>query len=139
MLIPQYLIILISFSAQLKDIKVVREVYDGNGAHEQFALQLEGCLEAGPRYIVIEPAALGDETARWIAVGNCIHKTAVLSAFGVFFSGELNNSITSFILSSLHFSFMIFIPLVAVVKAILILCGVAKYDKMQTILSNRHT
>lgn len=67
---------------------VVREVYDGNGAHEQFALELERCLESYPETIVIEPAALGDETARWIAVGNCLHKTAVLAGFGSLFGGE---------------------------------------------------
>lgn len=27
----------------------------------------------------MEPLRLGDETSRWISVGNCIHKTAVLS------------------------------------------------------------
>ncbi|XP_018025950.1 transmembrane protein 11, mitochondrial [Hyalella azteca] len=67
------------------NVMVVREVYDSNGAHEQFALELERCLEAGPNTIVIEPAALGDETARWIAVGNCLHKTAVLAGFGSLF------------------------------------------------------
>ncbi|KAF2358435.1 Transmembrane protein 11 [Trinorchestia longiramus] len=67
------------------DVLVVREVYDGNGAHEQFALELERCLEVGPNTIVIEPAALGDETARWIAFGNCLHKTSVLAGFGSLF------------------------------------------------------
>ena len=28
---------------------------------------------------MIEPSKLGDETARWIAVGNCLHKTAVVT------------------------------------------------------------
>ncbi len=30
-------------------------------------------------FIIIEPTKLGDETSRWIRVGNCLHKTAVLS------------------------------------------------------------
>lgn len=28
-------------------------------------------------YIIIEPTKLGDETGRWITVGNCLHKTSV--------------------------------------------------------------
>ena len=32
--------------------------------------------------IIIEPTKIGDETARWIQVGNCLHKTAVISGFG---------------------------------------------------------
>lgn len=36
--------------------------------------------------IVIEPTAIGEETARWIQVGNCLHKTAVIAGFGCFVS-----------------------------------------------------
>lgn len=36
-------------------------------------------MEAKAKYIIIEPQRLGDETARWIRVGNCLHKTAVAS------------------------------------------------------------
>jgi len=36
---------------------------------------------------VIEPYKLGDETARWISVGNCLHKTAVLAGFGAIVAG----------------------------------------------------
>ena len=75
----------------MPDLLIVREVYDGNGAQDQFSLEFERCLEAAPSTIVIEPAALGDETARWIAVGNCLHKTAVLSGIGTLFAGiEVN-------------------------------------------------
>lgn len=50
-------------------------------------MELERALEAGIHTIVIEPTTLGDETARWIAVGNCLHKTAVLAGFGSIVSG----------------------------------------------------
>ena len=30
-------------------------------------------------YIIIEPSKLGEETARWITVGNCLHKTSVIA------------------------------------------------------------
>lgn len=48
-------------------------------AHEAFEAELEKALVAGINYIIVEPARLGDETARWITVGNCLHKTAVVS------------------------------------------------------------
>ncbi|XP_071537750.1 transmembrane protein 11, mitochondrial isoform X1 [Panulirus ornatus] len=68
-------------------IAIIREVYDSDSAHETFELELERALEKGVATIVIEPTTLGDETARWIAVGNCLHKTAVLAGFGAITSG----------------------------------------------------
>ena len=69
-------------------VAIIREVYDSDLAHEKFELELERALEAAIPTIVIEPTTLGDETARWIAVGNCLHKTAVLSGFGAIVSGK---------------------------------------------------
>lgn len=45
-------------------------------------------MDAGCEVIVIEPTQLGDETARWISVGNCLHKTAVGSGLGAIVTGE---------------------------------------------------
>ena len=39
-------------------------------------------MEAQVHTIIIEPSKLGDETARWITVGNCLHKTAVTTGLG---------------------------------------------------------
>uniref|UniRef100_A0A8C5QY27 Transmembrane protein 11 n=1 Tax=Leptobrachium leishanense TaxID=445787 RepID=A0A8C5QY27_9ANUR len=58
---------------------IVHEIYNGENAQDQFEYELEKALEAQYKYIVIEPTRIGDETARWISVGNCLHKTAVLS------------------------------------------------------------
>lgn len=58
---------------------IVHEIYNGENAQDQFEYELEQALEAQYKYIVIEPTRIGDETARWISVGNCLHKTAVLS------------------------------------------------------------
>uniref|UniRef100_A0A096MEG3 Transmembrane protein 11 n=5 Tax=Poecilia TaxID=8080 RepID=A0A096MEG3_POEFO len=58
---------------------IVHEIYNGENAQDQFEYELEQALEAQCKYIVIEPTRIGDETARWITVGNCLHKTAVLS------------------------------------------------------------
>lgn len=67
---------------------MIREVYDGEFAPHGFAMQLERALDACCSIIVIEPTHLGDETARWISVGNCLHKTAVLSGLGSVVSGN---------------------------------------------------
>ncbi|XP_054710349.1 transmembrane protein 11, mitochondrial-like [Uloborus diversus] len=64
------------------NLAIIREIYDGENAHEVFENELEKALEAKCACIVIEPTKLGEETARWISVGNCLHKTAVLSGFG---------------------------------------------------------
>lgn len=69
------------------EIAVIREIYDGENAQERFELELERALEAAVPVIIIEPVRLGDETARWIAVGNCLHKTAVLGGLGSIIAG----------------------------------------------------
>ncbi|XP_078510999.1 transmembrane protein 11, mitochondrial-like isoform X1 [Lissotriton helveticus] len=61
------------------DFFVIHEIYDGDFTQAEFEAQLEAALEQQYRYIVIEPARLGDETARWIAVGNCLHRTSMLT------------------------------------------------------------
>lgn len=61
------------------DCYIVHEIYNGENAQDQFEYELEQALEAQYKYIVIEPTRIGDETARWITVGNCLHKSAVLS------------------------------------------------------------
>lgn len=53
-------------------------MYEGD-EHDTFEVELEKALEAKVKYIIIEPQRLGDETARWIRVGNCLHQTAVIS------------------------------------------------------------
>lgn len=58
---------------------VIREVYDGVDSQERFEYELECALEAKSEYIVIEPTKLGEETSRWIIVGNSLHKASVLS------------------------------------------------------------
>lgn len=70
------------------DTAIIREVYDSENAHETFGEELERALEAGCQMIIIEPSRLGDETARWIAVGNCLHKTAVVAGLGSIFTGR---------------------------------------------------
>jgi hypothetical protein len=61
---------------------IIREIYDSENAYEYFEQQLERALANEAEVIVIEPFKLGDETARWISVGNCLHKTSVLAGFG---------------------------------------------------------
>lgn len=43
----------------------------------KFEAELDKALEDKINYIIIEPTKLGDETGRWITVGNCLHQTGV--------------------------------------------------------------
>lgn len=67
---------------------MIREVYEGD-EHDTFESELEKALEAKVKYIIIEPQRLGDETARWIRVGNCLHKTAVVSGLASIVCGAI--------------------------------------------------
>ncbi|XP_018320730.1 transmembrane protein 11 homolog, mitochondrial-like [Agrilus planipennis] len=69
------------------NIAFIREVYDSEYAHQVFALELEKALDAGCSVIVIEPTQLGEDTAQWITVGNCLHKTAVFSGLASLTAG----------------------------------------------------
>ncbi|KAI9588571.1 transmembrane protein 11 homolog, mitochondrial isoform X2 [Glossina fuscipes] len=68
---------------------IIREVYDNSNAHQHFEAELDKALEAKVNFIVIEPPRLGDETGRWITVGNCLHKTAVVSGLASLVSSLL--------------------------------------------------
>ncbi|XP_014670715.1 PREDICTED: transmembrane protein 11, mitochondrial-like [Priapulus caudatus] len=67
-----------------KDWHIIHEIYseDDVDLQESFEVELERALEAKCNIIVIEPPKLGDETAKWIKVGNCLHKTGVLAGLG---------------------------------------------------------
>ncbi|XP_044743294.1 transmembrane protein 11-A, mitochondrial [Chrysoperla carnea] len=69
------------------NVALIREVYDSDNAQETFEMELERALDANCMAIIIEPMKLGDETARWITVGNCLHKTAVVSGLSSIFTG----------------------------------------------------
>ncbi|XP_023572565.1 transmembrane protein 11, mitochondrial-like [Octodon degus] len=61
------------------DYCIVHEIYNGENAQDPFEYELEQALGAQYKYTVIEPTRTSDETAHWITVGNCLHKTAVLA------------------------------------------------------------
>jgi len=71
------------------DVVIIREIYDGENAQEIFEQELDKALEANCRAVIIEPSRLGDNTARWIATGNCLHKTAVLGGIGAVIFGTI--------------------------------------------------
>lgn len=79
-----------SYRDESSNVVIIREVYDSENAHETFEYELERALESECSLIVIEPSKLGDETSRWIAVGNCLHKTAALSGLAAIVTGLLN-------------------------------------------------
>ena len=47
-----------------EDVAIIRELYQGSQDQERFEVELERALDARCHTIVIEPARLGDETAR---------------------------------------------------------------------------
>lgn len=63
-------------------------MYDSENAQETFELELERALDANCMAIIIEPVKLGDETARWITVGNFLNKTAVVSGISSILTGK---------------------------------------------------
>lgn len=68
---------------------MIREIYDSEYSPESFEVELDRALEAGCSMVVIEPTQLGDETARWITVGNYLHKTAVVSGLGAIVTSKI--------------------------------------------------
>lgn len=48
-------------------------------AQAVFENELEHALESGCDMIVIEPERLGEETVRWIKLGDCLSSTAVMT------------------------------------------------------------
>ena len=58
---------------------IIREVYETEDTLEEFEIELDRALDADAKTIVIEPIKLGEETARWIRLGNWLHKSAVIS------------------------------------------------------------
>ncbi|XP_002165461.1 transmembrane protein 11, mitochondrial [Hydra vulgaris] len=59
---------------------VIREIYEKDYNTSEFLEeQLERALESKVQHIIIEPVSIGDETTKWIQVGNFLHKTSVLT------------------------------------------------------------
>uniref|UniRef100_A0A8C8U5N4 Transmembrane protein 11, mitochondrial n=1 Tax=Peromyscus maniculatus bairdii TaxID=230844 RepID=A0A8C8U5N4_PERMB len=73
-------------SLSATDCYIVHEIYSRENAQDQFEYELEQALEAPYKYIVIEPTRIGDETARWITVGNCLHKMTMLAGTACLFT-----------------------------------------------------
>ena len=49
--------------------------------------QLEDALDDKLQYIIIEPERIGNETTKWIQLGNFLHKTGVLTGLSSFIVG----------------------------------------------------
>eukprot|EP00794_Sanderia_malayensis_P008841 gene8841-9789_t len=68
---------------------VIREVFGSEDPDTYSEEQLEDALEDEITYIVIEPSRVGNETSKWILLGNFLHKTTVLAGLGCLSSGLL--------------------------------------------------
>lgn len=62
-------------------------MYEDQDSYEKFIAELDKALDEHYETIIIEPAKVGDETSRWIRVGNCLHKTAMISGLAAVASG----------------------------------------------------
>ncbi|XP_033737185.1 transmembrane protein 11-A, mitochondrial-like [Pecten maximus] len=58
---------------------IIREPGEEGGDARDCEFELERASFAQTKTIIIESSKLGDMTARWITVGNCLHKTSVVS------------------------------------------------------------
>lgn len=79
-----------------EDTAIIREVYDNDNSQEMFEQELDNALEAGYKYIIIEPTQLADETVRWITVGNFLSKTAIVSGALSIGTGKELTKVVSF-------------------------------------------
>jgi len=61
---------------------IIRVSSDSDLTYEDQEEELERAFEEEAEVIVIEPQALGDETMRWISLGNFLHKLGVVAGLG---------------------------------------------------------
>jgi len=66
-------------------VALIREIFDGGD--DLLDTELERALEKRMHTIVIGAHRLGEETARWISIGNCLNKTAVVTGIGSILAG----------------------------------------------------
>lgn len=65
-----------------RQLSVIREMYNGVDAQELFENELDRALDAACEVIVIEPERLGEDTARWIGLGDCLNSTVLVAGSG---------------------------------------------------------
>lgn len=63
-------------------------MYEDQDSYEKFIAELDKALDERYETIIIEPCKVGDETSRWIRVGNCLHKTATISGLASVAAGN---------------------------------------------------
>lgn len=72
-------------STQEREYCIIRVSQEAN-TKEVAECDLEVALEHAYPIIVVEPQELGNETVRWIQVGNFLHKSAVICSIGALVS-----------------------------------------------------
>ena len=82
------------------DVAIIREIFDG--AHELFESELERAFDHGCETIVIEPCRLGEETARWIVIGDYLRRISILTGVSSIVTGLFSSSFSS----TLHYSLL---------------------------------
>ncbi|KAL3309846.1 Transmembrane protein 11, mitochondrial [Cichlidogyrus casuarinus] len=77
-----------------KTFAVIRAVYENRNSPEQFVKELDFVLSKKVSIVVIEPDSLGEETWRWIKIGNFLHKTSVVTGMVVQSISQLPAALT---------------------------------------------
>ncbi|XP_059148059.1 transmembrane protein 11-B, mitochondrial-like [Physella acuta] len=70
-----------------KDLTILLKIYEHEYSTEELKAELNRVLESNAQTIIVEPARLGEDTVRWIARGNRLNETAVLSGVGCLVGG----------------------------------------------------
>jgi len=74
------------------DCVIIHEVFDEATPPERGERELDKAMEQQHSTIVIEPHELGEETVRWIRVGNALHKSCVVSGLAALGVGAVRPS-----------------------------------------------
>ena len=69
--------------SSLSEYAIIRGSSDDEDDEDEYLEeQLEDALDDRLQYIIIEPEKIGNETTKWIQIGNFLHKNGVLSGLG---------------------------------------------------------
>ncbi|XP_062588602.1 transmembrane protein 11, mitochondrial-like [Saccostrea cucullata] len=87
------------------DFVIIYETTDPDNPDEQEKLEteLELAFQRQVAHIIIEPFTLGKDTARWIKMGNFLHKSCVVSGIISLITGYCNKDLVSYTFAGVSF------------------------------------
>ena len=73
--------------SSVPEFVVIRALTEDEDDDEFLEEQLEDALDDEYQFIIIEPERIGNETTKWIQMGNFLHKSGVITGLGSIFVG----------------------------------------------------